>query len=124
MRSPGVPHDDCLRTRGIILKKLENGLHEASLPNGKKVQVPFDQMIVFTTNLEPRDLVDDAFLRRIPYKIEVIDLVKAPELAKAHQILAIPTLVREVPEPIKRVIGDLSDESKALLNLDLDALRG
>jgi translation initiation factor IF-1 len=37
MRSPGVPHDDCLRTRGIILKKLENGLHEASLPNGKKV---------------------------------------------------------------------------------------
>jgi len=56
------------------------------------------------------------------YKIEVIDLVRSPELAKAHQILAIPTLVRAVPEPIKRVIGDLSDESKALLNLDLDAL--
>jgi circadian clock protein KaiB len=56
------------------------------------------------------------------YKIEVIDLVKRPELAKAHQILAIPTLVRELPEPIKRVIGDLSDESKALLNLDLDSL--
>lgn len=56
------------------------------------------------------------------YNIEVIDLVKTPELAKAHQILAIPTLVRAVPEPIKRVIGDLSDESKALLNLDLDSL--
>ncbi len=37
MRSPAGPHDDCLRTRGVILKKLENGLHEASLPNGKKV---------------------------------------------------------------------------------------
>jgi len=62
--------------------------------------------------------------RHLPgrYKIDVIDLVKTPELAKAHQILAIPTLVREVPEPIKRVIGDLSDESKALLNLDLDSL--
>jgi circadian clock protein KaiB len=56
------------------------------------------------------------------YHIEVIDLVKRPELAKAHQILAIPTLIREIPEPIKRVIGDLSDENKALLNLDLDAL--
>jgi len=62
--------------------------------------------------------------RHLPgrYEIEVIDLVKSPELAKAHQILAIPTLIREVPEPIKRVIGDLSDESKALLNLDLDTL--
>ena len=56
------------------------------------------------------------------YRIDVVDLVKSPELAKAHQILAIPTLIREVPEPIKRVIGDLSDESKALLSLDLDAL--
>jgi circadian clock protein KaiB len=56
------------------------------------------------------------------YTLEVIDLVKTPELAKAHQILAIPTLIRELPEPIKRVIGDLSDESKSLLNLDLDTL--
>ena len=62
--------------------------------------------------------------RHLPgrYAIEVVDLVRTPELAKAHQILAIPTLIREVPEPIKRVIGDLSDESKALLSLDLDAL--
>lgn len=56
------------------------------------------------------------------YHIEVIDLVKSPELAKAHQILAIPTLVRQVPEPIRRVIGDLSDESKTLLSLDVDSL--
>jgi len=44
-----------------------------NLPNGKKIQVPFDQLVVFSTNLEPRELVDEAFLRRIPYKIEVID---------------------------------------------------
>ena len=43
------------------------------LSNGKKIQVPFDQLIIFSTNLEPKDLVDDAFLRRIPYKINVQD---------------------------------------------------
>ena len=41
------------------------------LPSGRKIRVPFDQFIVFSTNLEPRDLVDEAFLRRIPYKIEI-----------------------------------------------------
>ena len=44
-----------------------------NMPSGKKLQVPFDQLIIFSTNLEPRDLVDGAFLRRIPYKIEVPD---------------------------------------------------
>lgn len=44
-----------------------------NLSGGKKIEVPFDQLIVFSTNLEPRDLVDEAFLRRIPYKIEVAD---------------------------------------------------
>ena len=53
------------------------------------------------------------------YELEVIDLVKEPQLAKAHQILAIPTLVRKLPEPVRRVIGDLSDADKALLLLDV-----
>lgn len=44
-----------------------------TLASGKKIQVPFDQLIIFSTNLEPEDLVDEAFLRRIPYKIEVHD---------------------------------------------------
>ena len=44
-----------------------------TLPTGKKLQVPFDQLVIFSTNLEPRDLVDEAFLRRIPYKIEIGD---------------------------------------------------
>ena len=44
-----------------------------NMPNGKKFQVPFDQLVIFATNLEPRELVDEAFLRRIPYKIEVLD---------------------------------------------------
>ena len=52
---------------------LEKRYDFLNMASGKRIQVPFDQMVVFSTNLEPRDLVDDAFLRRIPYKIEVTD---------------------------------------------------
>jgi len=50
---------------------LEKRYDFLALPNGKKLHVPFDQLIIFSTNLEPKDLCDDAFLRRIPYKINV-----------------------------------------------------
>lgn len=62
---------DVLLNRWIV--PLEKRYDFLNLANGKKVQVPFDQLIVFSTNLEPKDLVDDAFLRRIPYKIDVGD---------------------------------------------------
>lgn len=52
---------------------LEKRYDFLSLPNGKKIRIPFDQLIIFSTNLEPKDLCDEAFLRRIPYKINVID---------------------------------------------------
>jgi predicted ATPase with chaperone activity len=52
---------------------LENRQDFLTLPTGKKIQVPFEQLIIFSTNLEPNDLADEAFLRRIPYKIEVRD---------------------------------------------------
>ena len=53
-----------------------------TLPTGKKMQVPFDQLVIFSTNLEPRDLVDEAFLRRIPFKIEIAD----PSEEEFHQL--------------------------------------
>ena len=53
------------------------------------------------------------------YKIEVIDLLVNPQLAEGDQILAIPTLVRKVPEPIRKIIGDLSDEERVLVGLDV-----
>jgi predicted ATPase with chaperone activity len=52
---------------------LEKRYDFLSLSNGKKIRVPFDQLIIFSTNLDPRQLVDEAFLRRIPYKIEAKD---------------------------------------------------
>ena len=53
------------------------------------------------------------------YKIEVIDLLVNPQLAEGDQILAIPTLVRKVPEPIRKIIGDLSNEEKVLVGLNI-----
>lgn len=51
------------------------------------------------------------------YRIEVVDLRKAPQLAREHNIIAIPTLVRELPTPIRKIIGDLSDSEKVLVHL-------
>ena len=53
------------------------------------------------------------------YKIEVIDLLVQPQLAEGDQILAIPTLVRKVPIPIRKIIGDLSNEEKVLVGLNI-----
>src|SRR6478752_4414233 len=53
------------------------------------------------------------------YKIEVIDLLVQPQLAAGDQILAVPTLVRKVPEPIRKIIGDLSNEEKVLVGLNI-----
>lgn len=53
------------------------------------------------------------------YRIEVVDLVKNPRLAKEDEIVAIPTLVRKLPDPIRRIIGDLSNVEKALVGLQL-----
>jgi len=57
------------------------------------------------------------------YKIEVIDLLKNPQLARGDQIFAIPTLVRKLPPPLKKVIGDLSNTERVLVGLDLRPLK-
>jgi circadian clock protein KaiB len=53
------------------------------------------------------------------YSIEVIDLLTSPQLAKGDQIIAIPTLVRKLPEPIKKIIGDLANTERVLVGLDI-----
>jgi predicted ATPase with chaperone activity len=69
-----VSHVDLLN-RWIV--PLEKRVDFLVLPNGQKIQVPFDELIIFSTNLDPKQLVDDAFLRRIPYKIHVKDPTEA-----------------------------------------------
>lgn len=53
------------------------------------------------------------------YHIEVVDLLQNPQLARGDQILAVPTLVRKLPEPVRKIIGDLSNTEKVLVGLDL-----
>jgi circadian clock protein KaiB len=55
------------------------------------------------------------------YTIEVIDLLENPQLSREHQILAIPTLVRKLPVPVRKIIGDLSDKDRVLVGLDIKA---
>jgi len=79
----------------------------------------------------PRSVAAIRNLRRIceehldgRYTIEIIDLVNDPKLAREHQILAIPTLVKSLPVPIKKIIGDLSNTEKVLVGLELQPLKG
>lgn len=82
---------DQLLNRWIV--PLEKRYDFLNMPSGKKIQVPFDQLVIFSTNLEPRDLVDDAFLRRIPYKIEVGN----PPEADFRKLFEIMCRVLEIP---------------------------
>lgn len=57
------------------------------------------------------------------YELEIIDLLEKPQLARGDQILAVPTLVRRLPEPVKKIIGDLSNTERVLVGLDLRSAR-
>lgn len=81
---------------------------------------------LYVAGQTPKSLAAFANLKRLceehlkgRYTIEVIDLVKTPRLAKDDQILALPTLVRSLPEPVRKIIGDLSNTERVLVGLDL-----
>ena len=57
------------------------------------------------------------------YSIDIIDLLRSPQLAKGDQILAVPTLVRQLPVPVRKIIGDLSNTERVLVGLDLQPAR-
>ena len=84
------------------------------------------ELRLYVAGQTPKSLVAFANLKKIceehlegQYHIEVIDLLKEPQLASGDQILAIPTLVRKLPVPIRKIIGDLSNTERVLVGLDL-----
>lgn len=92
---------------------------------------PDYELRLYVAGQTARSITAIANLRRIcqahldgRYVIEVIDLLERPELARADDILAIPTLVRSLPTPIKKIIGDLSDVERVLIGLDVVNLAG
>jgi circadian clock protein KaiB len=81
---------------------------------------------LYTAGQSPKSLAALANLKKVceehlagRYSIEVVDLMKNPRLAKDDQIVAIPTLVRKLPEPLRRLVGDLSDTERTLVGLQI-----
>ncbi len=84
------------------------------------------QLRLYVAGQSPKSITAFANLKKIceehmkgEYSIEVVDLMINPQLAKGDQILAIPTLIRKIPEPMKRIIGDLSNTERVLVGLDI-----
>ncbi len=92
---------DQLLNRWIV--PLEKRYDFLNMSGGKKIQVPFDQLVIFSTNLEPKHLVDDAFLRRIPYKIEVLNPPEE-DFRKLFEIMCRVTKIPYNAEAIDYVI--------------------
>jgi circadian clock protein KaiB len=96
--------------------------------NGKAAasDAPVLQLRLYVAGQTPKSLAALSNLKKIcadhlegTYQLEVIDLIKNPQLAQGDQILAIPTLVRNLPVPIRKIIGDLSNVDRVLVGLDL-----
>lgn len=86
----------------------------------------FWELRLYVAGQTPKSMAAFANLKRIceeylkgKYEIHVIDLLKNPQLARGDQILAIPTVVRNLPEPVRKIIGDLSNTERVLVGLDL-----
>lgn len=98
----------------------------------KSMKVPVEerwQLRLYVAGQSPKSITAFANLKKIceehlegKYSIEVIDLLVNPQLAKGDQILALPTLVRKLPEPVMKIIGDLSNTDRVLVGLDIRPL--
>ncbi|XHX75928.1 MAG: circadian clock KaiB family protein [Stenomitos frigidus ULC029] len=101
--------------------------HEQNLTESPPVSAPEQwELRLYVAGQTPKSVTAFANLKKLceehlhgQYRIEVVDLLQNPDLAKQDRILAIPTLVRKLPEPIRQIIGDLSNQEKVLLGLDI-----
>ncbi len=108
-------------------KKKPAAKGRSSKPRGKaEADASSWDLRLYVAGQTPRSLTAFRNLKRLceehlkgQYQIEVIDLLENPKLAQGDQILAIPTLVRKLPEPVRKIIGDLSDTERVLVGLDL-----
>ena len=99
---------------------------EQAAPTGAEDQTEVWELRLYIAGQTPKSVAAFANLKKLceehlpgRYKIEVIDLMQHPQLAAGDQIVAIPTLVRKLPEPLRRIVGDLSNTERALVGLQL-----
>jgi circadian clock protein KaiB len=95
-------------------------------PPADEPDAPQWQLKLYVAGQTPKSVAALANLQRLCethlkgcYRIEVIDLIRQPQLAAGDQILAVPTLVRKIPQPMRKIIGDLSNEERVLVGLDI-----
>ena len=99
---------------------------EETIPPPREAGREFWDLRLYIAGQTPKSVAALANLKKFceehlagQYRIEVVDLVANPQLARSDQILAIPTLVRRLPEPIRKIIGDLSNSERVLVGLDI-----
>jgi len=104
----------------------DSTMSETAEKNERTTDMEFWELRLYVAGQTPNSLRAFANLKNIcdqhlkdKCKIEVIDLLKNPQLAAGDQILAIPTLVRKIPEPLRKIIGDLSNTERVLVGLDI-----
>jgi|SRR6185312_8606077 circadian clock protein KaiB len=107
-------------------KPKKTGSNSSKHSGGKNGNAVVVELRLYVAGQTPKSLAALSNLKKIcdahltgRYKVHVIDLVKTPQLAQGDQILAIPTLVRKLPVPIRKIIGDLSDLERVLVGLNL-----
>jgi circadian clock protein KaiB len=109
-----------------MAKKTEGGIKEAKVG----IEEEAWELRLYVAGQTPNSIKAFANLKKIceehlkgAYKIDVIDLLENPQLAAGDQILAVPTLVRKLPPPVRKIVGDLSKTERVLVGLDLRPVR-
>lgn len=134
MRTPAKPTSGKQTTKKMPARQADvapkKSVTQKPASDDKKSDQPVVTLRLYVAGQTPKSLAALANLRKVcdeyllpKYKIEleIIDLFEKPQLAAADQILAIPTLVRRLPVPVRKIIGDLSDTERVLVGLDLRA---
>jgi len=113
--------EDSPKGKGVAVENNEKSAPENNVPEKKQWWLR-----LYVAGQTPRSLAAFQNLKRIcdeylkgEYEIEIIDLLQNPHLGKRDQVIAIPTLVRNLPEPVKKIIGDLSNTERVLVGLDI-----
>jgi len=125
MKTGAVPRSTAKAKKPAAASKSAAARKSAKKPS-RKENPQFFELRLYVAGQTPKSITAFANLKKIceehlqgKYRIEVIDLVENPKLAAGDQILAIPTLVRKLPEPVRKIIGDLSNTERVLVGLDI-----
>jgi circadian clock protein KaiB len=132
-----------MKLKKVAYKPSSNGVHRQAKPAARGAPVKSINSLkavgpgsdtwnlrLYVAGQTPKSLTAFANLKQLceqylagRYIIEVVDLSRQPQLAQADQIVALPTLVRKLPEPIKRLIGDLSNTERVMVGMELNVIR-